>query len=400
MLVFISLSAFAPFFVRADVQVKGQPPSVLLGLLGLFISLTFWFLYSKTRRPEKWESIFLISLLVMFGTRMVIVIHRGDSFNHLVWLMPIAAVMLLLKPPTRREITFALQIFALSLGVLLALALVTQWLGALKPFPVPEHLIAYQRKHYWLPLDGLFNIQGRWTGPLGHDTRTGFAAALMTVIAAGTWSRLSKWIFVLGVFFLLAASVRASYLATMMGVGLVLLFGRRSVLNKVPLLVRWLMVVTPVVLLMGFFASRGSRFSGRDNIWPAFLDLFQDYPVLGASQSVMSQTGGIVATSGDAHNIFVDELARYGVVGSLAFLSFVFCGVTLSVVAANKGFPLPAAIFATYFIAAATDRQGDWLQLSYHVLPVILAGLAAAITVEKDSRKMDSEHRSASTPST
>jgi O-antigen ligase len=121
----------------------------------------------------------------------------------------------------------------------------------------------------------------------------------------------------------------------------------------------------------------GPGLTGRQNIWPAFLELWYDSPLLGVGQPGIEAAGGLAALTDEAHNIFVDELARYGVLGMITLLASLGIGVFATFRAAARGFAGPAAIVTAYLALAMTDVRNDWIQPSLTGLMFVLAVVAA-----------------------
>jgi O-antigen ligase len=133
-----------------------------------------------------------------------------------------------------------------------------------------------------------------------------------------------------------------------------------------------------VIAGVGMLAT-GAGLTGRQTIWPEFARLIPESPVIGIGYTGIRNEGGLVALSGDAHNILLDEMVRFGIVGFLALMAFLAIVVWLSFRAANQGFTLGAAVFATYFVASLTDVQNGWLDLSYHSFLIVMGALAAGV---------------------
>lgn len=373
------VSPYMTYLVREDIRIKGQPLYIASELLAVPIALVLWWLYRGSATRSTPVRVLLGATLVAWGVRMMLVIVHGDQFSHLVWVTPSFLALLWLKTPTWREARTAIVVLAYALATMLLTAYLLEVAGFYEPLYLPESITEFQQEQYWLPLDGFPGIEGRWTGPLGHNTRAGLAAAFVFVVGVARWSRASIYLVLVGGFFLLAASVRASYLAAFAGVAIVLLFSRWRGLARVPNSARWLLLAAMVVMASVGMLVTGAGLTGRGTIWPEFARLIPESPVIGIGYTGIANEGGRVALSGDAHNILLDEVVRFGIVGFLALTAFLAIVVWLSFRAANHGFTLGAAVFATYFVASLTDVQNGWLDLSYHSFLIVMGALAAGL---------------------
>lgn len=370
---------FSTYLIREDVRLRGQPPYIVLVLVLFAVAFALWLLYRGRPVTSRAARLVLAGAGLLWLSNMAASLVHGDPFNHTVWLMPIFLVMLTIKCPSWIDLRSALVALAYLLAAMLTTAYVVEALGVMDPLYLPEGITEFQQSQYWLPLDGLPGIDGRWTGPLGHNTRAGLAAAFIFVIGIARWAPRSIPLIAIGAFFLLATSVRASYLSALAGVGIVLLFSQRGHMSRIPVWVRWLVILALTVLVGIGFALTGAGLTGRDTtIWPAFADLIPDSPFIGIGASGIQEAGGTVAISGDAHNLFLDQLVRYGAIGLLVLVFFGAIVAITSFRAANKGFTLPAAVLTVYVIASQTDIQNDWLSFSYQSLIVITGSLLAA----------------------
>ena len=383
----VVVGPFSTYLIRDDVRLRGQPPYIFLVLAFFVIAIALWFVYRgkpTSSRTAQW--VLATAGLLWVGNVAIASIH-GDRFNHTVWLMPIFLLMLAIKAPSWTDLRTAVVLMAYLLAAMLTTAYLVEALGLLDPLYLPQGITQFQQSQYWLPLDGLPGIEGRWTGPLGHNTRAGLAAAFIFVVGVARWAPHAIPLIAIGGFFLLATSVRASYLSALAGLGIVILFSQRSFLGRIPVLVKWLVIVVITVGAGIGFALTGAGLTGRDTtIWPAFVELIPTSPWVGIGASGIQQAGGTAAISGDAHNLFLDQLVRYGAVGLLVLLVF---GAVITITnfrAANRGFTMPAGILTVYLIASQTDIQNDWLSFSYQSIIVIAGALLAAQWLDSEGR--------------
>lgn len=81
----------------------------------------------------------------------------------------------------------------------------------------------------------------------------------------------------------------------------------------------------------------------------------------------------------DAHSLYIQELAEYGVVGFAVQYGAVGLGLVIALASAARGWPGPLAIMAAYAIAGVTNLLHDgWLGHYTYTLMIITAVLSAA----------------------
>lgn len=89
-------------------------------------------------------------------------------------------------------------------------------------------------------------------------------------------------------------------------------------------------------------------------------------------------SGGITEQFGHAHSLYIDQLARYGLVGFVLQFTALGIGLVITVRAAAKGKPGPLAILVAYLVTGVTEPRNSWIAPSATGFLVILTVLAAA----------------------
>lgn len=369
--------------------VKGQPPSIVFMALLWLASVPLWWWAPKpaTSRPR-----LLLVFLALLGLTWILhlsfAIVHGDNFNHLVWIYPLMILMLALKPPNATDAWKALWVVAWAITFILILTRILEMLGVLDRYYVIPEVVEFDLANYWLPFSGSFELLGKWTGPFGASAHSAMAAGFVFVIGVVRWTR-SSWVFIsVGVLVYLLSASRTMLLAMVAALAIMALFHPRSPLAKTPAWMRW------VVLSFGALAGAvvlfqtGPGLTGRQSIWPAFLDVWRTSPWIGAGSTGIEAAGGLAAQSDVAHNLFVDLLARYGVIGlAVPVVILVIAGWT-SLAAAGRGVPGPAALLAAYVIFSMTDVRNEWITANLPWFIVVLATLWS-ITVTLPQRRTE-----------
>jgi Lipid A core - O-antigen ligase and related enzymes len=213
-------------------------------------------------------------------------------------------------------------------------------------------------------------------------------AALLVVIAIAFWSR-SSWVFlVVGGLTLVLTNGRASIGAAAAGVVILVMFSRNPRLARLPRTLR--IIGGSVVLVAGalIMFARPAGLTGREKIWPAFLELWSQSPLLGVGGTGIANGNEVAQFYGHAHSLYIDELARWGLVGFLAQFAAVGIGVYIAARAAGFGFPGPLAVIVTYLITGVTEPRNDWIAPSATGFLLILMVLAASASLQKRDPQM------------
>jgi hypothetical protein len=356
----------------------GQAAAVIVPMAAAGVSFTFWLVLEPRQMLKGWPLGFVVLLGGAWLANLASFRFHGDAFTYgALAFLPIL-VMLALKPPTEKEGASVLILAAWAISLVLTATRLLQVLGVIPVKSQPANVIEFDEENYWLPLNDLLGIDGRWPGPFGHNGYTAMMAAFIIVIAVVFWTRAS-WVFLtVGVFTLLVTSGRASAGAAVLGIVAYAMFTHQGRLGRVPRM--WRIPTGSAILAGGVVVlfSGSSGLTGRQNIWPAFWDLWLTSPVMGVGTSGIAASGGLTQAFGHAHNMYLDLLTRNGLVAFLLVMTALALGLGITLVAALRGQPGPLALLAAYLVTAVTEPRNDWLHPGALVLMSVLCVLTAA----------------------
>lgn len=374
----VVLERYANYLWFEQPIVWGQPSNVITMYVFFGMAGALWLLTPRQRPATGLLRIFLLTMAIAWVVHWALYRFHGDAMNYTSALYIPILLMVFLKPPNFAETRVAILAFAWTTSSVLVLTRVLEMVGLLEIQSQPEGVITFDEERYFLPLNDLMGIDGRWPGPFGHNGDTAMMGALLIVIAIAFWSR-SSWVFLtVGALALVLTNGRASIGAAAAGLVLIVMFSRSNRLNRFPRPLR--LVGGSLVLIVGALVmfARPAGLTGRERIWPAFLDLWISSPWIGV--------GGIGIANGDevtswflhAHSLYIDELARYGLVGAVTQFGALAIGVAIASIAAWRGQPGPLAVLVSYFVTGVTEPRNDWIAPSATGLLVILMVLAAS----------------------
>lgn len=371
-------------FVLVDTSsltIKGQPPSIYLPIIGFFVAV----IVASRCRSTSIRPAATFWLLAGFGVawlvHIVLALTAGEALFYGVWFYLPVLALLILKTPSWEDAIFAVWVLAWLAVFAMFLTLVAEVVGVLPRYFVSPETLDWELTKYWVPLDGYFGFDGRWPGPFGYNSKTGFVAAFVVVLAL-TGNKKSGFVLGLGgLFFLLATASRGSFLAAVTGIFIVFAFSQTGFFARIPSKLRWTASAISVTAVAALFLFGGTQLTGRfgdDGIWAGFVDLWVASPWIGVGQVGISEANGIVAQFQAAHSMYIQELVKYGVVGFVVQYLVVVVAMVYMMLAAIRGFVLPLAAAATYLVASLTEIMNDgWLAHSIYTLLFLLLTIAA-----------------------
>ena len=356
----------------------GQPANVVT-TFGLFaLSIIAWVVAPKRKAANGYLRLFLMAMAVAWVVHWFLYRIHGEAMNYTAALyIPILA-LILFKSPSLADAKIAILSFAWATSAVLVFTRVFEMLGWLSIRSQPEGIINFDEDRYFLPLNELMGIDGRWPGPFGHNGDTAMMGALLIVIAVAFWSR-SSWVFLMvGTLTLLLTNGRASIGAAAAGIVLIAMFSRSGRLDLIPRTTR--IVGGSFLLLAGalFMFARPAGLTGRENIWPAFLELWWESPLVGVGGRGIADGNEIAQLYGHAHSLYIDELARWGLAGFITQFTAIGIGMFIAARAGGLGYPGPLAVIGTYLITGITEPRNSWIAPSATGFLLILMVVAAA----------------------
>jgi hypothetical protein len=383
----VVLSQFANYLRFEEPVYRGQPANILVFFVVFAVAFVLWLGVRERKRATGWLSAFLILMIVAWIAHLFLYRLHGDAYNYTALLYVPILIMIGVKPPTFQEGLTAIYAFAWAVTAILVITRVLEMLGLLAIKTQADFVIAFDEERYFLPLNDILGIEGRWPGPFGHNGDTAMMGAFLIVIALAYWTR-SSWVFLsIGIFTLLITSGRASMGAAATGIVVILMFTQKGWVTKIPRIVR--IVGGLAVLVAGalFMFTQQAGVTGRNAFWPAFLELWQSAPLVGIGSSGIAVSGGISQEFGHAHSLYIDELARYGLIGFVTQFGAIAVGVLIAIIAAKRGLPGPLAILLAYLVTGITEPRNPWISPTVSGMLLILAVVTAGAYLSDDLRR-------------
>jgi len=368
---------------------KGQAPDVVLPFIAFAFAMACWLLLDARPVAPRMLMAFLAAMALAWIVHLALYRVHDDAFKYTALLYIPVLVMLALKPLRLKEAWGAVLAYAWATTGLLVSVRCLEMVGLLAPKAQVASTIAFDEERYFLPLNDLLGIDGRWPGPFGHNGDTAMMGGLLIVIAIAHWTRAS-WIFLpVGAITLLITSGRASMGAVAAGLIIMAMFTSSGPIDRVSRRVRVVLGTAALALGAWFMYSWRAGLTGRDVIWPAFIELWHTSPWIGVGGSGITLSTGISEASreltthfGHAHSLYIDELARYGVLGFVTQFGALAIGAVIAAMAARRGRPGPLGVLVAYFVTGITEPRNFWISPTVTGFLVILMVVTAAASLQ------------------
>ena len=356
---------------------KAQPPGVSLLLIGVASVFIFWLFTPWNISADRWLKIVVSLMLLTWAFVLVTSVVHEDLFTHGVWTYAPILLMLLLKSPTQDQTRFAIMLIGWLLVFVLVLTRLLEITGVIDIAFISQGMIDYEQQHYWLPFAGWLGPEYRWPGPMGHNAMTGAMGVYLLVIGVAIRRKTGMVFVIVGILTLLLTSSRVSFVAAAIGLGIVLLLGVKPMSRKVSWRVRGLTVGVIAAVAASFALIVSPNLTGRTSYWPAFIDLWMESPWIGVGKSGRA-LGDPTISDTNAHNIFLDTLALYGIVPLLTMTAALLLLVLMSVRAAKLGQVLPLAIVTVFLVVGLTQADHGWIEPSEPWWLLVLAAFMSS----------------------
>ncbi|MDX6253910.1 MAG: exopolysaccharide production protein ExoQ [Frankiales bacterium] len=167
-------------------------------------------------------------------------------------------------------------------------------------------------------------------------------------------------------------------------------------------------VTVPATLLLAFVGASiaaspqsldvVTRLNGRGEIWSVAWSVARSHPMLGAGPNALlrqAELGHVSAVGIQAHNQFLDTLAKTGLIGLAAVLLFVSAAVACGISLIRQGQPIPLALTMALLIDCMFEAP---LELKLLPLACVAVIAAAQKPVQSSALPIVPNHRQGRAP--
>lgn len=340
----------------------------------------------------------LITFLLVWVIAIGLSVSKGDGVSALALLVPVAVALPALKRPDPAAVWFGVDLFCWMLLSVSAVALVAEVVGLIPSWyygaPDPAAYIATERSEYWIPLADLLGLDGRWAGPFGHPSLAGPVGAFLVVYGLSR-RRARRIAFVLGgAAILLLAAGRTPLLVTAIGVLFMLVTSVHWERHRT---LGWVLAggaAGAFVIGSAWLVGGNTGLSGRTTIWPEYLALWRESPLVGVGAVGIwdaIDAGALPDWASHAHSLTLDALTRMGVLGLIAVLALLGQCLVLGVRAARHGQGVGLALMSLVVFGTITDTLIDWRFTGPVLITLLLAVLLAGSQMSGDVQRTPDE---------
>jgi hypothetical protein len=352
---------------------KGQAWTVIAPWICASISGALWLRYRSETKRSRLLTAFLLAIVAMWLTLSVLEWADGQSQNYTTFLVPVLVAMLIVKPVSLRDIRVAAAAFAWSTVAIVLVAeihaVVTGYRGALGGLAIR------------IPgVNQLATPGTRWEGPFGSPNYAGPVAAYLIVYALSQRARTQGILGVIGVVMLLVSGSRSALLGVAVGVAVYFVFSPSRKLARLTRSMRVVLATGLVVAAASVAVILDPTMSGRTPIWPNYWDFWTSSPMVGVGTSAIDhqiQDGSLPPWNVHAHDLILDLLGRYGLLGFGAGCLMLAIALVITFKGARAAAPVGLALVLTFLAIGLIEVHGSWLYWSLPTTWLLIAALWA-----------------------
>ena len=369
------VAQFAQYVLPGVAVIGAQAVSVVLAFVGTSVALALWFAYIPQQSWPPLFQIFIGALVFAWLFAVGTTTFHRDAFNLAAILVPVSLFMVWLKRPHARDVWRAGDAFAWSIISIAVAAQMLDWLG-----------LRELRYDFWnrLPvIDQIIGPIGRWEGPFGNSNLAGPIGAFL--VAYGLYRyRLSRWSMVItGGLIVFLSDSRTGYLGLLVALLVAALYRPRIGPFHISRTTRAVTLVVAASAFLALIVLLDPTINNRTPVWATFWNLWWSSPLVGVGgEGIINSIRGDGLLDGWAthgHNIFIDPLARAGLLGTLPLLLGLIAAFALTLRAANVGKQVGLVVLACFLASGITEDVVDWRYPGMQALPLLLAAMLGAV---------------------
>ncbi len=360
------------------------PVQAVLYLIGLFSGVVLWWRYEAPGRASGLLALVLGLMAAMWLVEVGRQIVTGGALNPVYLAVPLLLAMIWLKPPDARGARQTVDSMAVLLAGIVVISVALESVGAVASWYARaerfSELAAGDRTTYWLPLADVLGLEGRWGGPFWHPNHAGPIGGFLIVVGLCRRGALRAALLVTGVFVLLLTASRTSMLATAAAVAVMAAAWWLTRPSAWPRWLRVAVVAAPAVVVAAAVVAVNPNLTGRTEIWPVYWRLWQESPLTGVPDRRISQaaaSGELPGWASTAHNLVLDSLVRFGVVGTCIAIAVLALTAVLGVRAARRRSFVSLGITTVIVAGGLTEALVFWRLLAPTTSLLVLAIVAS-----------------------
>jgi O-antigen ligase len=369
------IAQFAHYLDPTTPLLKAQAAGVVFALVGMLLAVILWIPF---RRSVTWPRVFICALALILVAWVYAVLRLqfgGDTFDLTAFCVPVVVLLVMIKPPNGRDVVGASLLFSYLLIASAMASLALDSAGLVRSGFIAA-LTGYSR----IPVIGhFFAIDTRWEGPFGNVNYAGPVGAFLIVYGATVKSWHRVILITCGVGIVLLSQARGAIFALVAGLAVLLAYSPAIQRLQRPLVAR--------LIIFGGFIFAGTAYidltdktmGGRTDVWRDFLTLWKSSPWIGvgdggiAAYVAEGNVGTAVSRHFHGHSVYIDTLARDGVLLLVLLLALTICIGILGFRAAHLGKPASLALLVLVVVGGLAETVYSITYLSIHLVPLLIA---------------------------
>jgi O-antigen ligase len=369
------IAQFAHYLDPTTPLFKGHAAGVIFALVGLLLGVILWIPF---RQSVTWPrlSIYALVLILMAWVYAVLRVQLGGyTFDLTAFCVPVVVLLIMIKPPNRRDVVGASLLFSYLL-IASAMASLALDSAGLVGSGFDAAMTGYSR----IPFIGhFFAIDTRWQGPFGNVNYAGPVGAFLIVYGATVKSWHRVILITCGVGIVLLSQARGAMFAMVAGLVVLLAYSPSITRLSRPWLARLLIFAGFVLAGTSYVGLFDKTLGGRTDVWRDYLGLWKESPWIGVGDGGVTKyvIGGDGGTSSlrhvHGHSVFIDILARDGVLMLALFIVALICTAIVAFQAAQIRQPVGLAILVFVIVAGLAETVYSMGYLSVNLVPLFIA---------------------------
>jgi O-antigen ligase len=368
------IAQFAHYLDPATPLFKGHAAGVIFALAGLLVAVILWIPFRKSVTWPRVSIYAMILILVAWVYAVLRLQFGGDTFDLTAFCVPVVVLLIMIKPPNGRDVVGASLLFSYLLIASAVASLALDSAGLVgSGFDVA--MTGYSR----IPIIGhFFAIDTRWQGPFGNVNYAGPVGAFLIVYGATlkSWHRVV--LITSGVGIVLLSQARGAIFALVAGLVVLLAYSELVGRFRRPHLARLALMVACVVTASAYILIYDPILNGRTDIWRNYLTLWSNSPWAGVGSSGVAQyvtdnASNPALNHVHGHSVFIDTLARNGVVMFALFLAVLICTGIVAFKVAQSRQPAGLALLVFIIVAGLAETVYSMDYLSVNLVPLFIA---------------------------
>lgn len=380
-------AAFVGYAAPTTWQVKGQSVTILLWLTGTALVIGLWIPFRRSTRWPWAEKSVLILLLLSWGFQIWGMTREGVGFNYSAFCVPILLALLFTKPPGMPDVLTAIRVFSFGVLAVAAASIIFDLVNL-----APSGFVAGRNGFNRIPvLSDLLGINTRWDGAFQHSNYAGMIGGSVIVLSLALGRR-DRWVLIPGgAMILMLSQSRTGALAAIAGLIVWAMLTPAVRRLRHAAAIRWLgagLFVLGVMLYIGNFDPTLGR---RTDAWQQFWLLWTGSPLTGVGTIEVDRyfrqaTNADVLAFTHAHNLILDQAARYGLFLAILTLGELVVVVAAVVRATRSGAIVTAALFTFIVACALVEVPTSPIYISVLSMPLLLLVLLTGASRNADSQ--------------